>query len=84
MKVSKILGGALIALALMVTTMPATIAADAGLEATIAAWQEAFNAGDFEAVAAHYASDACRMPPNQEILAGMNGILLKPVAWYCL
>ena len=75
MNVSRILGGALIVLALMITTVPTTVAADAGLAATIAAWQEAFNAGDFETVAEHYASDACRMPPNQETVYGTEGVL---------
>ncbi|MGD2130175.1 MAG: DUF4440 domain-containing protein [Lysobacterales bacterium] len=40
-------------------------------------WQNAYNAGDLEAVAAMYAEDGCRMPPNQETANGRAAILAQ-------
>lgn len=48
---------------------------DSDLAARAEAWQAAYNAGDMEAVAALYAEDGCRMPPNAETAQGRAAIL---------
>lgn len=44
---------------------PAALAADAsGMAATVVAWEKAYNADDLKALAAFYAANAYRNPPN--------------------
>jgi ketosteroid isomerase-like protein len=45
---------------------------NAGLAAN---WQTAYNSGNLAAVAALYAEDGCRMPPNMPIVEGRDAIL---------
>jgi len=46
----------------------------AGLAATTAAWQEAYQSGDAASVASLYAPDAVLLPPNSEPVVGRSGI----------
>lgn len=45
------------------------------LKARAATWEKEFNAGNLEGVAALYAADGCRMPPNAEAVQGKEGVL---------
>lgn len=42
-----------------------------------ATWEKEYNAGNLKAVAAMYAADGCRMPPNVPIVKGTDGILAQ-------
>ena len=53
---------------------PGLAVQDSALAQLAAAWQEAYNADDLDAVADLYAEDASRMPPNQETI-GKSGIV---------
>ena len=48
---------------------------DSNMAGTAATWEKEYNAGNLAAVAALYASDGCRMPPNAEEVHGTDGIL---------
>ena len=50
-------------------------AQDSDLAARADAWQTAFNAGELAGVAALYAEDGCRMPPNAAMLSGREAIV---------
>ena len=67
-------GGTLTLAALMLVVAPALAADESDLAGRASAWQEAFNAGNLEAVAALYTADACRMPPNMESVEGQEAI----------
>jgi ketosteroid isomerase-like protein len=63
---------------LMLATLAAVpaLAVDKSDMAGIAAtWEKEYNADNLAAVAALYASDGCRMPPNAEAVHGTEGIL---------
>ena len=53
---------------------PALSADASGLAKRAAAWEKAYNADDIKAVAALYASDGCRMPPNAKKVQGSEAI----------
>lgn len=44
------------------------------MAATVQAWQENYNSGNFAGVAALYADDGCRMPPNAVTVTGREAI----------
>ena len=48
---------------------------EAAAKALLEKWMTAYNSGDLEAVAALYAEDGCRMPPNMETVTGREAIL---------
>ncbi len=50
---------------------------EAALKARAAAWEKAFNGSEFEKVAAMYAQDGMRMPPNAETAKGRDAILAQ-------
>ena len=65
------------AITIAVTTllsMAASAADESDLAGRAASWQNGFNSGDLEAVAALYADDSNRMPPNEETI-GKSGIV---------
>ena len=64
---------ALLLVAILVTPAPAADESD--MAAKAATWEKEYNAGNLEAVAALYAADGCRMPPNQETAKATQGIL---------
>jgi ketosteroid isomerase-like protein len=53
----------------------ALAADDSNLAARAAAWEKNYNAGNFDAVAAMYTSDGCRMPPHAQTVNGTAGIV---------
>lgn len=67
--------GILTTLAFTLLIGSAWAADESDLAGRAAAWQEAFNSGDLEAVAAMYTEDGCRMPPNAETVDGRAAIL---------
>jgi ketosteroid isomerase-like protein len=50
----------------------------AGLKARAKSWEKAFNASQLEEVAAMYASDGMRMPPNAAAVKGRDAVLAQP------
>jgi ketosteroid isomerase-like protein len=58
-----------------ILALPAIAADESNMKAKAAAWEKEYNSGNLEAVAALYAADGCRMPPNQETAKGTQGIL---------
>ena len=71
----KIVSTTLALLLIIVFVTPAMAADESDMAATAATWEKEYNAGNFEAVAALYGADGCRMPPNQETAKGTAGIL---------
>ena len=68
-------GGTLTIAALILIVAPALSADESDIAGRAAAWQEAYNAGNLEAVAALYTEDSCRMPPNLETVEGQEAIV---------
>ena len=70
--------GTRIALALVVGILVFAAVGLAGDESDMAAkvksWQENYNSGNFAGVAALYAEDGCRMPPNAVTVNGREAI----------
>jgi ketosteroid isomerase-like protein len=64
---------ALAAVALLVVA-PVFAADDSMMASTLEKWQTTFNAGDEAAVAALYAEDGCRLPPNAARIDGREAI----------
>ena len=54
---------------------PALAADQSDLAGRAATWEKEYNAGNLKAVAAMYAADGCRMPPNQKAVHGTEAIL---------
>ena len=67
--------GLVLMLGAALATIPAAAADSSNIAALAAVWEKEYNAGNLAAVAALYASDGCRMPPNQEAVHGSEGIL---------
>ena len=61
----------------VVAALPAVAADSSGMAARAAVWEKEYNAGNLAAVQALYASDGCRMPPNQESVCGSEAILAQ-------
>jgi ketosteroid isomerase-like protein len=64
----------LAAVAALALAAPVVAADAADMAGKIVTWEAAYNAGDFAGVAAHYAADGCRMPPNATIVKGREAI----------
>ena len=47
------------------------------LQDLIDRWEAAFNAGDYEAVARLYTTDAIRMPPGEDLIQGQAAIVQR-------
>jgi ketosteroid isomerase-like protein len=59
----------------LLAAAPALAADESDLAGRAAIWEKEYNAGNLKAVAAMYAADGCRMPPNQKAVNGTDGIL---------
>jgi ketosteroid isomerase-like protein len=76
MKHSSMRGFAKIAiLTAMLAAAPALAADKSDLAGRAAKWEKAYNADDIKGVAALYAADGCRMPPNAKTSQGNDGVL---------
>jgi len=69
--------GLLLMLGAVLAAVPAGAADKSGLAARAAVWEKEYNAGNLAGVQALYASDGCRMPPNQEGVHGSEAILAQ-------
>ena len=69
--------GLVLMLGAALATIPAAAADSSNIAALAAVWEKEYNAGNLAAVAALYASDGCRMPPNQEAVHGSEAILAQ-------
>jgi len=69
--------GLVLMLGTMLAAVPASAADSSGLAARAATWEKEYNAGNLAAVVSLYASDGCRMPPNQEAVHGSDAILAQ-------
>ncbi|HXX01373.1 MAG TPA: DUF4440 domain-containing protein [Candidatus Acidoferrales bacterium] len=69
--------GFVVVLAAMLATVPAVAGDKSDVAARAATWEKEYNAGNLAAVAALYATDGCRMPPNQEAVHGTEAILAQ-------
>ena len=56
---------------------PAAASDKSDVAGRAAIWEKEYNAGNLAAVQALYASDGCRMPPNQEAVHGSEAILAQ-------
>lgn len=68
-------GLAVLGLALLLST--AWAADELNMEARVMQWETAYNSGNLSAIAAMYAEDGCRMPPNEETVSGRAAILAQ-------
>jgi ketosteroid isomerase-like protein len=69
--------GLILMLGAMLAAMPASAGDKSDLAARAATWEKEYNAGNLAAVQALYASDGCRMPPNQTTAQGSEAILAQ-------
>jgi ketosteroid isomerase-like protein len=69
--------GLILMLAAVLAAVPAAAADSSGLAARAATWEKEYNADNLAGVVALYASDGCRMPPNQEAVHGSDAILAQ-------
>jgi ketosteroid isomerase-like protein len=69
--------GLVLMLGAMLAALPAAAADKSDVAGRAATWEKEYNAGNLEAVAALYAPDGCRMPPNQEAVHGREAILAQ-------
>jgi ketosteroid isomerase-like protein len=67
--------GWIVMLAAILAAVPAVAADKSDLAGRVATWEKEYNAGNLAAIQAMYASDGCRMPPNQKAVQGSEGIL---------
>jgi ketosteroid isomerase-like protein len=74
MQIYRVPIGAFIVAALTLIAHPASAADESDLAGRAAAWQEGYNSDNLEAVAALYAEEASRMPPNAETI-GKDAIM---------
>jgi ketosteroid isomerase-like protein len=69
--------GLVLTLGAVLFAVPAAAADKSDLAARAAIWEKEYNAGNLPAVQAMYATDGCRMPPNQEAVHGSDAILAQ-------
>jgi ketosteroid isomerase-like protein len=69
--------GLVLMLVAVLAAVPAAAADSSGLAARAATWEKEYNADNLAGVVALYASDGCRMPPNQELVHGGDAILAQ-------
>jgi ketosteroid isomerase-like protein len=69
--------GLVLMLGAVLAAVPAAAADSSGLAARAATWEKEYNANNLAGVVALYASDGCRMPPNQEAVHGTDAILAQ-------
>ena len=56
---------------------PVMAADESDLAGRAVTWVKEYNADNLNAIAAMYAADGCRMPPNAETVRGSDGILAQ-------
>jgi ketosteroid isomerase-like protein len=61
----------------VLAAVPAAAADKSDISARAAVWEKEYNGGNLAAVQALYATDGCRMPPNQEAVHGTEAILAQ-------
>ena len=69
--------GLVVILGAALAAVPAAAADKSDMAALAAVWEKEYNTGNLAAVVALYASDGCRMPPNQEAVHGSDAILAQ-------
>jgi ketosteroid isomerase-like protein len=69
--------GLVLMLVSVLAAVPAAAADKSNLAARAAVWEKEYNAGNLAGVQALYATDGCRMPPNQEAVHGSEAILAQ-------
>ena len=69
--------GLVLMLGAALAAVPAVAADKSDMAALAAVWEKEYNADNLAAVVALYASDGCRMPPNQEAVHGSEAILAQ-------
>jgi ketosteroid isomerase-like protein len=69
--------GLVLLLGAVLTAAPAVAADQSDLAGRAAVWEKDYNAGNLKGVQALYASDGCRMPPNQKAVHGNEAILAQ-------
>jgi ketosteroid isomerase-like protein len=69
--------GLVLMLGAVLSAVPAAAADKSDGAARAAVWEKEYNAGNLAAVQALYATDGCRMPPNQEAVHGSEAILAQ-------
>jgi ketosteroid isomerase-like protein len=69
--------GLVLMLGVVLAAIPAAAADSSGVAARAATWEKEYNADNLAGVVALYASDGCRMPPNQEAVHGSDAILAQ-------
>ena len=69
--------GLALMLAAVLVAVPVAAADKSDIAALAAVWEKEYNAGNLAGVVALYASDGCRMPPNQEAVHGSDAILAQ-------
>src|SRR5271157_3766038 len=67
--------GLILMLGAVLAAVPAAAADKSDMAARAAIWEKEYNAGNLAAVQGLYATDGCRMPPNQEVAHGSDAIL---------
>lgn len=69
--------GLVLILASVFAACPAAAVDKSNMAARAATWEKEYNADNLAAVQALYASDGCRLPPNQEAVHGSDAILAQ-------
>jgi ketosteroid isomerase-like protein len=69
--------GLVLMVGVLLAALPAGATDKSDLAGRAATWEKKYNANNLEAVVALYASDGCRMPPNQETVRGHDAILAQ-------
>ncbi len=69
--------GLVLMLGAALAAVPAVAADKSDLAGRAVTWEKEYNADNLAAVQALYASDGCRMPPNQEAVHGSAAILAQ-------
>ena len=64
-------------LAAVLVAVQVAAADKSDIAALAAVWEKEYNAGNLAGVVALYASNGCRMPPNQEAVHGSDAILAQ-------
>jgi ketosteroid isomerase-like protein len=67
--------GLALVLGAVLAAVPAAAADKSDVAGRAVTWEKEYNAGNLAGVVALYASDGCRMPPNQAIACGSEAIL---------
>jgi hypothetical protein len=66
--------GLVLMLGAALAAVPAAAVDKSDLAGRATVWEKEYNAGNLAGVVALYASDGCRMPPNQEAVHGSDAI----------